>query len=126
MSRKILIVNDEPDTLKTFADLFESEGYEVTCAATGEQALTSINGHRPDVILLDFMLTGRTELEVARELAHRDDDERVPIVMITALTDFMPGEKSLVDLTGLKRFIFKPCKPKTLLKVVDDTIRYDL
>lgn len=124
MAKKILIVDDEPDTLKTFIDLFQSEGYDVTAVDTGEKALDTINGYQPDVILLDIMLPGRNGIEVARELGSRGTARRIPIVMITALSAFPVGDLSLAEETGIRRFIFKPCQSRTLLQVVDDAVRY--
>jgi response regulator RpfG family c-di-GMP phosphodiesterase len=64
---------------------------------------------------------------VARTLAARGEAEgRIPIVMVTALTGFCVGETNLAATTGIKRFVFKPCRPRTLVQVVDDAIRYPL
>jgi CheY-like chemotaxis protein len=125
VSHKVLVVDDEPDTRKTFRDLLESEGYEVREASTGEEALKSINGYRPDAILLDIMLPGCNGVDVARSLSERADTQHIPIVMITALSSFPVGDRSLSEITGIKRFVFKPCRPTTLLQVVHDAIRYD-
>lgn len=124
MKRRILIVDDEPDTLKTFSDLFESEGYEVTAAPSGEAALASVNGKRPDVILLDIMMPGRTGIEVAREFAKREEAKAIPIVLITALTSFIVGGLGQGYPDSIQSFIFKPCHSGTLLRVVEDALRH--
>ena len=125
MAKKILVVDDEPDTVQTFRDILESEGYEVREASSGDQALAAINGYRPDLVLLDIMMPGKTGVEVAWALNQRADACEIPIVMITALSSIPVGDRSLSEITGIKRFVFKPCSPATLLKVVSDAIQYD-
>lgn len=124
MKRKILIVDDEADTRRLYTELFESEGYDVRCASTGEEALSTIDGYQPDVILLDIMLPGRSGIEVARELAARGN--KIPTVGITASAGYCPGDWSEAQATGIRRFLFKPCRPKTLLQVVEDALRGEL
>lgn len=123
VKNKVLLVDDDPDTLKTYSDLLESEGYEVTVAPDGEQALAMINGYQPDVILLDIMLPSQDGIEVARELSERSDAKHIPVVMITALNVFSVG-KGLHNIAGIRRFIYKPCRPRTLLEGIDDVLRY--
>lgn len=123
MKPKVLLVDDEPDALKTYSDILCSEGYEVTVATTGEQALRMIDGYRPDVILLDIMLPGKNGVEVARELSRRSDAGDIPVVMITALNSFPVGD-GLDSIPGIRRFIYKPCRPRTLLEGVENVLRY--
>ena len=124
VKRRILVVDDEPDARQTFRDIFESEGYEVTEAATGEEAVGSINGYRPDVILLDIMLPGQTGMQVAQTLGARADTQHIPIVIITAASSFVIGDLGWGHPPSVRRYIFKPCRPCTLLQVVDDAIRH--
>jgi len=123
MGQKLLLVEDEPDSRKLYADLLSSEGYEVRVATSGEEALGMINGYRPDAILLDVMLPGKSGIDVARELAHRSDTSEIPVVVITALNEFSTGG-GLAAIPGIRRFIYKPCRPKTLIEGVEDAIRY--
>lgn len=121
--KKILLVDDEADTLRTYSDLLSSEGYEVTTASSGEQATGMIGGWRPDLILLDVMMPGKNGVEVARELSDRPDTKDIPIVMITALSP-LPPESGIESIRGIRRFIYKPCRPRTLLEGVDHVLRY--
>jgi DNA-binding response OmpR family regulator len=123
MRSKVLLVDDEEDTRTMYREILESEGYEVTLAETGERALTLVDGYQPDVILLDVMLPGKDGIEVARDLSRRADARHIPIIMITALSSFPVG-MGFDSIEGIKRFIYKPCRPKTLLEGIDDVIRY--
>lgn len=121
--RKALVVDDEPDALELFADILSSDGYEVRTAQSGEEALGMINGYVPDVILLDIRLPGIDGLEVARRLSARRPEDPIPVVAVTAL-DASSVSSTPSPPPGIRRFLFKPCRPKTLLEVVDDVIRY--
>jgi DNA-binding response OmpR family regulator len=118
--KKILLVDDEPDTLRTYADILATEGYDVTTASDGRQVAAMIDGYRPDLILLDVMMPGKSGLEVARDLSLREDTKDIPIVMITALSTVNGMESA----PGVRRFIYKPCRPRTLLEGVDHVLRY--
>ncbi len=123
MNAKVLLVDDEPDVRKTYRDILEAEGYEVTEAASGDEAIKKINGYRPDLILLDIRMPGKNGIEMARELGNREDTKGIPIVIITALASFPVGE-GLASIPGIRRFVYKPCRPKTLLEGVEDVVRY--
>ena len=84
---RILIVDDEPDARDMLAAMLFHEGYEVTFAANGLEALAAIKKTAPDAILLDVMIPGMDGFEVCRRL--RDDPHRseVPIILVTALGD---------------------------------------
>ncbi|HXX95277.1 MAG TPA: response regulator [Planctomycetota bacterium] len=121
--KRILLVDDEADTLRTYSDLLSSEGYEVATASSGDEATGMIDGYRPDLILLDVMMPGKSGLEVARELSGRRETQDIPIVMITALSS-VPSPHGNESIPGVRRFIYKPCRPRTLLEGVDHVLRY--
>jgi DNA-binding response OmpR family regulator len=121
--KKILLVDDEADTLQTYSDLLSSEGYEVATASSGDQATRMVNGYRPDLILLDVMMPGKNGLEVAREFSDCHETRDIPIVMITALSP-LPAGSGVETIPGVRRFIYKPCRPRTLLEGVDHVLRY--
>lgn len=120
--RRILLVDDEPDTLKVYTDILESEGYEVATAQSGERALELLDRARPDLILLDIMLPGKDGMEVAREIAEREETRDIPIVMITALDAFTTGQW-LGAAPPVRRFLYKPCRPRTLLEGIEDALQ---
>jgi CheY-like chemotaxis protein len=81
----ILVVDDDPD-LREFLQLtLRSMGFEVTSAANGQEALADIEGHDPDLILLDMKMPVMNGWEFCRAL--EDRDSRTPIVVLTAAPD---------------------------------------
>jgi two-component system alkaline phosphatase synthesis response regulator PhoP len=118
--KKILLVDDEPDTLLTYSDILASGGYEVTTASSGEEATKMIDGYHPDLILLDVMMPDKNGIEVACDLAARREARDIPIVILTALSSV----DGIESVPGVRRIIYKPCRPKTLLEGVDHVLRY--
>lgn len=122
MPPRILLVEDEPDAAKVYRDLLESEGFEVEVVETGERALARIAEAPPDLILLDILLPGMNGVQVARELAARNGDGRIPIVVITCLDEYAEEHPDVKDLKAIKRFLYKPCRPKTLIQGIRDVL----
>ncbi|MEJ2724296.1 MAG: response regulator [Deltaproteobacteria bacterium] len=110
---KVLVVDDEEDLLELLRFNLSKEGYEVSCAASGGDALKSVRSHIPDLILLDLMLPDMDGLEVARRLRNDSDTRNIPIVMLTA-----KGEEADI-VTGLELgaddYITKPFSRKVLV-----------
>jgi two-component system phosphate regulon response regulator PhoB len=118
---KIVVVDDEENIQELVRYNLERNGYEVTCVATGEEALDAARSVRPDLILLDLMLPGIDGFEVCRTLGSDSKTEHIPIIMLTA-----KGEESDV-VTGLELgaedYIVKPFSPKVLLARVRTVLR---
>jgi DNA-binding response OmpR family regulator len=78
---KLLVVDDERDIIETLAYALEREGFDVTTAVTGEDALDRARGSHFDVVILDVMLPGVSGLDVCRTLRSESD---IPILLLTA------------------------------------------
>jgi two-component system phosphate regulon response regulator PhoB len=119
--RHIFIVEDEEDILDLLRYHLSREGYMVTAAVNGEDALTEIPRKMPDLILLDLMLPGLDGLEVCRMLKKDSKTFNIPIVMVTA-----KGEESDV-VTGLELgaddYVTKPFSMKVLIARVRTVLR---
>ena len=79
---RILVVDDEPNIADVVSMALKYQGFEVTTAATGQDALTAVGAFRPHLIVLDVMLPDMEGFDVAQRLAGRG--ERVPIIYLTA------------------------------------------
>lgn len=86
MAIRILIVDDEPDICEILRFNLEMEGYEVMTAEGADEAQGCLRGHRPDLILLDVMMTPKSGFEWARELKADPRTTDIPIVFCTAKT----------------------------------------
>ena len=93
---KVLVVDDEEDILELVRYNLDKDGYKVTAALTGEEALRKARSENYDLIILDLMLPGIDGLEVTRKLRDDSKTRSVPVVMLTA-----KGEESDV-VAGLE------------------------
>lgn len=84
MSQKIYIVEDEPDIRETLKYNFSNEGFKVSTAPDGEEALSNIKKILPDVLILDLMLPGVSGLDVCKSIRADDDIRDISIIMLTA------------------------------------------
>ncbi|MBW2342261.1 MAG: response regulator [Deltaproteobacteria bacterium] len=118
---KILVVDDEEDILELLKFNLSREGYQVSCAASGEEALTQVRSKAPDLMVLDLMLPGIDGLEVAKSLKQDPETKNIPIVMLTA-----KGEEADI-VTGLELgaddYITKPFSPRILVARVKAVLR---
>jgi DNA-binding response OmpR family regulator len=84
MAEKVLVVDDEPESLKLFGYALHRQGYEVFVAQSGEEALESIRKYRPDLVILDIMMPGMDGFEVCRQIRADPEVQHVPVMMLTA------------------------------------------
>ena len=117
----ILIVEDDEDIQELIRYNLAQEGYRITMAGTGEEAVKSARQKPPDLILLDLMLPKMDGLEVCRILSADHQTRHVPIIMLTAKSE----EADVV--TGLQMgaddYMTKPFSPRVLLARVKTVLR---
>ncbi len=87
-AKKILVVDDEQDVCVYLSRLFQENGYAVTCAADGNEALTSVAKDRPDLITLDLSMPNKSGARFYREIKADPQLRAIPVVMVTGVTGF--------------------------------------
>ena len=120
-NESILVVEDEADIAELIRYNLDKEGFRVTCAETGEQALTAAREQQPDLVLLDLMLPGLDGLEVCRRLSNEEPTRSIPIIMVTARgeeADIVAG----LEL-GAADYVTKPFSPRILTARVRSVLR---
>src|SRR4051794_35174285 len=111
----ILVVDDDPLCAKLLTALFETD-HHVHVAANGAEALALVEAVNPDIILLDVMMPVKNGYEVCRELKQRAATAEIPVIFITARSDF---EAELVGLeAGAGDYIGKPINPAVVTRRV--------
>ena len=106
MSRRILVVDDDPRLLHVVAMYLSIEGYEVDTASNGDEGLRLLEQRRPDLVILDVMMPGIDGLEACRRIKSNPETRAIPVVLFTALsrTDDVENGRA----AGANRFINKP------------------
>jgi len=103
---KILIVDDNVDTVELLTKRFHAEGYDTSEAYDGEQALKQVKEYQPDIILLDIMMPKIDGYEVSKRLKSYDNTKHIPIIMLSAKAR-VPDKIKGLDL-GADDYIVKP------------------
>lgn len=84
MTKMIMIVDDEPNTVELVKLILETEGYETSVAYSGSEALEKIKTKKPDMILLDIMMPLMDGWAVRTKLSEENETKDIPIIMLTA------------------------------------------
>ena len=121
MSSRVLIVEDEPDIRELVVHHLKRDGYQVSAASSGEEALRQVQAGPPDLVLLDLMMPAMDGLEVCRRLRQDPATAMLPIVMLTAKGDEV--DRVLGLEIGADDYIVKPFSPKELLARVRAVLR---
>lgn len=117
----VLVVDDDPDFVEVVRTVLTKSGHTVTTASNGEQALKQVQAKRPDVILLDVMMSYVIEgFTVARQLRSDAKTQHIPILIVSSLTgvqasDILPGQGH----AAIDGWLSKPIKPAVLLEKID-------
>jgi len=119
--KKILIADDEPDILEIIGYNLSREGYQVTTAKDGDEAIVKAKTVKPELIILDIMMPKKNGVEVCELLRAKPAFKDTLIIFLTALSDESSHVKGLE--TGADDYISKPISPKVLLSKVNALFR---
>lgn len=116
MSKKILIVDDEPNIVISLEFLLKKEGFQVATAGDGEAALAQATAFRPELVLLDVMMPKKSGYEVCEVLRGDASFEGLKIIMLTAKGRDTEVAKGLA--LGADAYVTKPFSTKDLVAQV--------
>ncbi len=118
MSKRILIVDDEPKIVRVLRGYLEAAGFHVIAAYDGTEALAAFRNEAPDLIVLDLMLPEVDGLDVARAIRRESD---VPIIMLTARVD--EADRLIGLELGADDYVTKPFSPREVVARVRAVLR---
>ena len=120
MTKKILIVDDEPNIVISLEFLMRREGFEVTVARDGEEALSAIAQEDPDLVLLDVMMPKINGFEVCEQVRANPERANMRIIMLTAKGREAEISKGLS--MGADGYITKPFSTRDLVEQVKNLL----
>lgn len=126
MKGEILLVDDDPDLRDSLQIILEKNGYQVRTASNGKEALEALKAKRPDLMILDIMMTTETEgFDLAYELKNRPTAGDLPIILLTSFLEkvHQDGPEKFQHIMGeawpAKWLFEKPVDTKKLIAKIE-------
>jgi two-component system phosphate regulon response regulator PhoB len=113
---RVLLVDDEPSIVKMVGKRLETEGFQVSVAMDGQEALAKIQSEHPDLVILDLMLPKVNGYEVCTMMKQDTRHRQIPVVIFTAKTQ-EKDEKMAVEC-GADAFVRKPFRAEELMEKI--------
>ena len=114
----VLVVDDNPDNTDIIREYLEAQGYPITVAHDGDEAMALFERVRPRLVLLDVMMPGRDGWEVCRLMkAHPTLGKQVRVIMVTALDQWQDKRQAIE--TGADDYVEKPVDLPRLVQAVE-------
>ena len=119
-TKKVLLVDDDADFVAMNQAVLERNGYQVCAAYNGKECIEKVEAERPDLIVLDVMMTRVSEgFDLSRELRNGEQTKDIPLIMVTSINATMPFKYEQDDTwLPVDTFIEKPVTPERLLAEV--------
>jgi DNA-binding response OmpR family regulator len=118
LTRKILLVDDEPYIIKSLSFVLEKKGYNVLCANNGDDAIDKIKSYKPDLVLLDVMMPKKNGYDVCVEVRKYQEFRDLYIIMLTAKSQDVDKEKGFQ--AGANEYLTKPFSPVKMLQRIEE------
>ena len=119
--KKILVVDDEPDTVKLLSIRLKSNGYDVISVLDGTACLEKAVEEKPDLIILDILMPKINGYEVCKCLKERDDTKDIPVIMLTAKDS--DTDRIIGRVIGANYYITKPFESEVLLVKIKELLK---
>lgn len=118
--KTIMVVDDSIEFLKEFQEMLQLSGYKTIGFLSGEAALVSVKKEKPDLILLDLKMNGKSGFDVVEELKADSETENIPIIIVAAFISDKDSDYLIKDCK-VKKCIQKPIKPLDIVTEIETT-----
>jgi CheY-like chemotaxis protein len=115
---RVLVVDDQPDTVITLLELLRQQGYVVEGFASGREALKGVQRFEPDVVISDIAMPVPNGWDIAREVRYRKGQDRPLLIAISGVYTNNSDQK-LAHISGFDFCLTKPCDPQVLMALVE-------
>ncbi len=119
MSKKILLIDDDPTVIKIMQSFLQAHDYTVAFANDGEQGLVKAAEFKPDLIVLDIQMPKMNGYTFVFEVKKQLDGQLIPIIVMTA----KEGMAEIFKIEGVKDYLVKPVSPEKLLQAIQNYVK---
>jgi DNA-binding response OmpR family regulator len=117
MGKRVLLIEDEPNIIEAIRFILSRDGWIVETHADGASAVAAVGKKRPDIIILDVMLPGKSGFDILRDLRADPDHAALPILMLTARGQ--KKDRDMAQTAGVSAFMTKPFSNSEMLETVN-------
>lgn len=118
MGRQVLLIEDEANIAEAIRFILSRDGWQVTVLGDGAAAEDAVRRDRPDLVILDLMLPGKSGLEIVLALRADPETAELPVMMLTAKGQ--GRDREAAERAGVSRFMTKPFANAAMLAAVRD------
>lgn len=116
---RVLVADDDADTVRTLTALLELEGHVVRAIHSGADVLAVVPIFRPDAIILDISIPGLSGYAVAQAVRHSFTDMRRPLMIAISGVWKQAGDRLVAQQVGFDHYLVKPCDPREVVELLD-------
>jgi DNA-binding response OmpR family regulator len=116
MTKHLLLIEDEPNIIEAISFILSRDGWSVRAHSDGTNAVETASRLKPDVIILDVMLPGKSGYDILREIREEPDISGIPVLMLTARGQ--TKDRELAEKAGASRFMTKPFSNADVVEAV--------
>lgn len=118
MAKQVLLIEDEPNIIEAVSFILSRDGWNVTTHSNGETALDAVEANKPDVVILDVMLPGRSGYDILTDIRNHAETGQTPVLLLTARGQ--QKDRDLADQLGATMFMTKPFSNAEVLAALRD------
>jgi CheY-like chemotaxis protein len=119
---RVLVADDDADTVRTLTVLLELEGHVVRAIHSGADVLAAVPIFRPDAIILDISIPGLSGYAIAQAVRHSFTDLRRPLMIAISGMWKQAGDRLVAQQVGFDHYLVKPCDPREVVQLLDKLI----
>jgi DNA-binding response OmpR family regulator len=116
MSKRVLVIEDEPNIIEAVSFILSRDGWEVKTHANGHDAMEAVRARAPDLVILDVMLPGKSGYDILQEIRADAVYGRMPVLMLTARGQ--TKDREIAERAGASQYMTKPFSNADVLAAV--------
>ncbi|MFY9238311.1 MAG: response regulator [Roseovarius sp.] len=121
MGKHVLLIEDEPNIIEAISFILSRDGWEVKTHSNGHDAMDVVRARRPDLVILDVMLPGRSGFDLLGDIRGDAALQTLPVLMLTARGQ--RKDREMAEAAGVSRYMTKPFSNADVLEAVRDLVR---
>ena len=114
--KNVMVVDDSPTEIHLLSEMLKKNGFSVTTASNGEEAIAKSKADKPDLILMDVVMPGMSGFETTRAITKNPETAKIPVIICT--TKGQETDKAWGLRQGAKDYIVKPVTEKVLMEKI--------